>query len=69
VRVHDDVGVDSLLRERHVLLPVRDTARAFLAVARAELVANLRDAHLTHADCDTFRALAIRSHHHRIHNA
>jgi hypothetical protein len=44
VRIHDEIGRDALLTERHVLLAVEHTARALLTVTRRKLVADLRHA-------------------------
>ena len=41
MRVHDQVRRDALLGEGHVLLAVRDPARALLAVPTGKLVADL----------------------------
>lgn len=43
VRVDDDVRGDALARERHILLPIRDTDRTLLTVSGRKFVANLRD--------------------------
>lgn len=50
VRVDDDVGRDSLGRERHVLLTVRNSDRSLLTVTRGKLVSNLR--HSSRSDSD-----------------
>lgn len=68
VRVHDDVRIDALLRERHVLLAIGDTARSLLSVARTEFVANLRNTHLPHAHGHALGTLAVRSQHHSVDN-
>lgn len=44
VRIHDEVGRDALLTERHVLLAVEHTACALLTVTRRKLIADLRHA-------------------------
>ena len=52
VRVHDDIGRDTLARERHVFLRVRHADGTLLPVTRRKLVANLRRSHRADAKLD-----------------
>mmetsp|Transcript_33705 Transcript_33705/g.69615 ORF Transcript_33705/g.69615 Transcript_33705/m.69615 type:complete len:230 (+) Transcript_33705:886-1575(+) len=70
VGVDDEVGADALARERHVVLPVRDSDRALLPVAGGELVADLWNAHRPHLDLDeALSGLVVGSEQHLVDGA
>lgn len=69
VRVHDDVRHDAVLREGHVFLPVRHSDRSLLPVPRAQLVADLRDAHRAHLHLHEAEASLVGGQHHLVHDA
>mmetsp|Transcript_16479 Transcript_16479/g.64296 ORF Transcript_16479/g.64296 Transcript_16479/m.64296 type:complete len:1268 (+) Transcript_16479:614-4417(+) len=69
VRVDDEVRRDALHREGHVVLAVGDADRSLLAVARRELVSDLRRAHRAHAHVDQLVAVLGRRDHHLVHDA
>lgn len=55
VRVHDDVGADALVVERHVLLRDDETANTLLSVTRGELVAEFGTTSLSQENLDEGR--------------
>lgn len=59
MRVDDDVGRDSLGRERHVLLTVRNSDRSLLTVTRGKLVSNLRHSSRSDSDLDELGTVGV----------
>lgn len=59
VRVDDDVGRDSLGRERHVLLTVRDSDCSLLTVTRGKLVSNLRHSSRSDSNLDKLGTVGV----------
>ena len=64
VRVHDEVGSDTLAGERHVLLVVGDPTRTLLPVAAGKLVSYLRDADRANPDLAELVAVLVDRQHH-----
>lgn len=59
VRIDDEIGYDSVGVERHILLPINHTARAFLGGRRNELVADFRRPQHPQSDLNDPRTVGV----------
>ena len=66
VRIDNQIRLDALRGERHILRRVGDTAGTLLPVTRSKLVTDLRYAHGTHTDLRELVAVLVRTQHHLI---
>mmetsp|Transcript_28385 Transcript_28385/g.45986 ORF Transcript_28385/g.45986 Transcript_28385/m.45986 type:complete len:249 (-) Transcript_28385:2398-3144(-) len=68
VGIHNQIRADAQVVERHVLLAYNQPNHTFLAVSRAELVAQLRPTCTSNQDFDKQMLLLIARQHHLVHH-
>lgn len=66
VRIDNNVGCKTFAGERHVFLPVLNSACTLLSVTRRKFVADLRNTHAAHSDLAEFISFAVQRQHHLI---
>ena len=63
MRIHDDVGANSLVCERHILLVHDQASHSLLAVPTAEFVTDFWHSRLPHQEFDEKRVVVIARNH------